>query len=70
MDEKGGRRKVLFGSNYPMILAEKALQDLDALGLDEATRELFLAGNAERVFKLTRASRAPRRGIPESRIVT
>jgi predicted TIM-barrel fold metal-dependent hydrolase len=52
MAERGGRKKVLFGSNYPMILAERALMDLDALGLDEETRELFLTGNAERVFKL------------------
>jgi hypothetical protein len=48
----GGRRKVLFGTNYPMILAEKALEHLDALGLDEEARELFLAGNARRVFDL------------------
>ncbi len=48
----GGRGKVLFGSNYPMILAEKALEDLDALELDDEARELFLAGNAARVFKL------------------
>jgi uncharacterized protein len=43
---------VLFGTNYPMILAQAALEDLDALGLDDETRELFLAGNARRVFSL------------------
>ena len=47
-----GRRKVLFGSNYPMILPGRALEDLDGLGLDEEARELFLAGNARRVFGL------------------
>jgi predicted TIM-barrel fold metal-dependent hydrolase len=49
----GGRKKVLFGSNFPMILPGNALADLDALGLDEEARELFLAGNARRVFGLT-----------------
>lgn len=47
-----GRTKVLFGSNYPMIQPASALRDLDRLGLDEDTRELFLAGNARRVFAL------------------
>jgi predicted TIM-barrel fold metal-dependent hydrolase len=48
-----GRRKVLFGTNYPMITAERALADLGTLGLDQETTELFLAGNARRVFNLT-----------------
>ncbi|MFC7304192.1 amidohydrolase family protein [Streptomyces monticola] len=47
-----GRRKVLFGTNYPMITAEQALADVKGLGLDEETSELFLAGNARRVFGL------------------
>jgi predicted TIM-barrel fold metal-dependent hydrolase len=47
-----GRRKVLFGSNYPMITPAKALEHLDDLGLDDEARELFLAGNARRVFRL------------------
>jgi predicted TIM-barrel fold metal-dependent hydrolase len=47
-----GRRKVLFGSNYPMIRPAKALADLDGLGLDDEARSLFLAGNAKRAFKL------------------
>ena len=47
-----GRHKVLFGTNYPMITPAKALEGLDTLGLDEATRDLFLAGNAQRVFGL------------------
>ena len=53
----GGRKKVLFGSNYPMILPAKALEDLDCLGLDDEARELFLGGNAKRVFKLELRSR-------------
>ena len=47
-----GRRKVLFGSNYPMIEPAKALAGLDRLQLDEETRDGFLAGNARRVFGL------------------
>ena len=47
-----GRRKVLWGSNYPMILPQAALADLDTLGLDDETRSLYLRGNAERVFGL------------------
>jgi predicted TIM-barrel fold metal-dependent hydrolase len=53
MQSKGGRRKVLFGTDYPMIAAQKALEDLDALGLNDEARELFPTGNAARVFKLT-----------------
>jgi uncharacterized protein len=52
MKSGGGRRKVLFGSNFPMIAPSQALEDLDALGLDDETRELFLTGNAQRVFGL------------------
>ena len=47
-----GRRKVLFGTNFPMISPERALADLESLELDEEARELFLAGNARRVFGL------------------
>ncbi|MEU5770075.1 amidohydrolase family protein [Streptomyces asoensis] len=47
-----GRRKVLFGTNYPMITPTKALEHLDQLELDEEARELFLSGNARRVFAL------------------
>lgn len=47
-----GRRKVLFGSNYPMIPPTKALEGLDALGLDDEAERLFLGDNAARVFSL------------------
>jgi uncharacterized protein len=52
MKTNSGRRKVLFGSNFPMILPEKSLEDLDSLGLDEQTRKLYLSGNSTRVFGL------------------
>jgi predicted TIM-barrel fold metal-dependent hydrolase len=54
MQSRGGRRKVMFGSNYPMIAPNVALEELDSLGLDHETRELFLEGNARRVFGLDR----------------
>jgi hypothetical protein len=47
-----GRRKVLFGTNFPMITPERALAKLDALGLDDEATELFLAENTRRVFGL------------------
>ena len=47
-----GRRKVLFGTNYPMITPDRALEGLDGLDLDAETREGFLGANARRVFGL------------------
>jgi uncharacterized protein len=55
MRSRGGRRKVLFGTNYPMILPQKALEAIDSLELDSEARGLFLAGNARRVFDLPAA---------------
>lgn len=51
-----GQRKVLFGTNYPMITAEHALAGLDGLGLSDEARRDFLHGNAERVFRLEAAT--------------
>jgi len=47
-----GKKKVLFGSNAPMISPLECLEGLDALQLPEEARALFLGGNAQRVFKL------------------
>lgn len=47
-----GRRKVLFGSNYPMIQPADCLAEVDSLQLDEEARRLFLGENAVRVFGL------------------
>jgi len=52
MKSSSGRRKVMFGSNSPMIAPERALADLDALELDDETKALFLGGTAERIFAL------------------
>jgi uncharacterized protein len=47
-----GRTKVLFGTNYPMITPAQALKDLANLELDDEATDLFLSGNATRVFAL------------------
>ncbi len=47
-----GRHKVLFGTNYPMIAPAKALDGIEALGLDDEVKQLFLGVNAQRVFKI------------------
>lgn len=52
MRTRTGQRKVLFGTNYPMIMHGHALDGLDELGLDDAARADYLHGNAARVFKL------------------
>ncbi|MFI6365111.1 amidohydrolase family protein [Nocardia sp. NPDC050630] len=52
MRTNSGSRKVLFGTNYPMIAHSTALDGLDELDLDEPTRQLYLHSNAARVFHL------------------
>lgn len=47
-----GAAKVLFGTNYPMITPDKALEGIDECGLSSDAKALFLAGNAARAFKL------------------
>ena len=47
-----GRKKVLFGTNYPMLAPGECLGQVDSLGLDDEARALFLGGNATRVFGL------------------
>lgn len=47
-----GKRKVLFGTNYPMMTASRALARLDELALDDEARALFLAENARQLFRL------------------
>ena len=47
-----GKRKVLFGTNYPMITPEQALNGLQDLELSKEAEALFLGGNAASVFNL------------------
>jgi uncharacterized protein len=45
-----GRRKVLFGTNFPTVGHRHSLGQLDDLGLPDEVRHLLLEGNARRVF--------------------
>ncbi len=47
-----GRKRILFGSNWPMLAPARCLKGLADLGLDEQTQALFLRDNAKRVFSL------------------
>ena len=47
-----GRKKVLFGSNYPAWPAKDCLEDFELLNLDAEISRLFLYENAMRVFKI------------------
>jgi predicted TIM-barrel fold metal-dependent hydrolase len=47
-----GHKKVLFGTNYPMITPEACLEGLDDLKLDPAAQAAFLHDNAARLFRL------------------
>jgi predicted TIM-barrel fold metal-dependent hydrolase len=50
--KKNGRKKVLFGTNYPMITAAQCLKGLDEIITDDEIRELFLFRTAQEVFRL------------------
>ena len=45
-----GRRKVVFGTNFPTVGHRQALDQLDALGLSPEVRDLLMEGNARAVF--------------------
>lgn len=45
-----GTRRIMFGTNFPMLTAKRCLEKLDTLALDEKTKTAFLGGNARRVF--------------------
>lgn len=53
MKSRRGRRRVMYGSNFPMIQHATIHGELEGLGLDAEGLELFLRGNAARVFKLS-----------------
>lgn len=52
MASRSGRKKVLFGSNHPMLTPASCLAEVDSLGLDTEARSLFLGGNAARIFRI------------------
>ena len=50
--KKEGRKRIMFGTNWPMLSPAQCLKGLEGLGLDEDVAALFLRDNAKRVFKL------------------
>jgi predicted TIM-barrel fold metal-dependent hydrolase len=53
-----GAEKVMFGTNYPMLTPSACLEGLELLGLSPEATELFLHGNARKVFGLDAAAPA------------
>jgi len=45
-----GKKKVMFGTNYPMIMPKDCMEELDQLELSPECLDLFLNGNAKQVF--------------------
>jgi uncharacterized protein len=41
-----GREKILFGSDYPLLIPGRLIKEIDSLALPEETSELILSGNA------------------------
>jgi len=48
-----GADRVLFGTDYPLLKPKRLLDEIDTLGLDEETRRLLLAGNAQRLLGIS-----------------
>ncbi len=48
-----GREKVMFGTDWPVIDPERAVREVDQLGLKEDAKRLIMHDNAVRVFKLS-----------------
>ena len=57
-----GAVKVMFGTNYPMLTPSACLEGLELLGLSPEATELFLHGNARKVFGLDAAAPAEPEG--------
>jgi predicted TIM-barrel fold metal-dependent hydrolase len=45
------REKILFGTDWPMLRYERALEEVDQLELRESSRDAYLFGNAERLLE-------------------
>ena len=53
--QQSGCKKVLFGSNFPMIMPGDSLSQLDQIGLDDDARERFVYANAHKIFGINEA---------------
>jgi len=47
-----GSKRVMFGTNWPMLSPAQCLKHLESLALSEEQKNAFLSGNARRVFSL------------------
>ncbi len=47
-----GRHKVLFGTDWPVIDPERAVAEVEALGLKDEAKAMLMRGNALNVFRL------------------
>jgi predicted TIM-barrel fold metal-dependent hydrolase len=47
-----GVDKILFGSDYPLLEQSRLLKEINSLDLPEATRDLMLSGNAQRLLNI------------------
>lgn len=48
-----GAEQILFGSDYPMLEQGQALKDIASPNLSEETKNLILAGNAQKLLGIT-----------------
>ena len=44
------REKILFGTDWPMLRYDRAMEEISAMGLRDASIEAYLSGNAERLI--------------------
>ena len=47
-----GADKILFGSDYPLIAQARYIKEINSLDLPEATKNLILSGNAQRLLDI------------------
>ena len=45
-----GAERILFGSDYPLLAQRRLLEEIRSLDLPEATRDLILSGNAQKLL--------------------
>lgn len=50
--QSAGRKRVMFGTNWPMLTPKQCLSGLDKLGLSDDDESRFLSGIAKDVFNL------------------
>ena len=54
-----GREKVLFGTDWPVIDPERAVEEIETLGIRPESKALLMRDNALRVFRLPESGGAP-----------